>query len=154
MCCYVFRQNEKFISECDLTKYFEQLHFVGYIYIIQEYRYIHSKCHTSNNTSIRVMDVANCQDANDIDPTLALNAVKIVWTPGLHRPVLDVAIRCLPFDFCSKEDMNGIPLMLQIDSFLENERGIMGTKLINRSFCPIRTFVRYVNNSFFVLRIF
>ena len=98
------------------------------------------------------MDVANCQEANEIDLSLALNAVKIVWTPGLHRPVLDVAIRCLPFDFCSKEDMNGIPLMLQIDSFLENERGIMGTKLINRSFCPIRTFVRYVNNSFFVLR--
>ena len=93
------------------------------------------------------MDVANCQESNEIDLSLALNAVKIVWTPGLNRPVLDVAIRCLSFDFCSKEAMNGIPLMLQIDSFLENqvvnERRIKGWQLINRSFCPIRTFVRY-----------
>jgi hypothetical protein len=61
--------------------------------------------------------------------------------------LLDVVIKCL--SFTAKEALEGLPLQLQIDSYIENqilnESGILGPRLVNRAFCPLKAFVRYIH---------
>ena len=60
--------------------------------------------------------------------------------------LLDVVIKCI--SFTAKEALEGLPLHLQIDSYIENqilnESGILGPRLVNRAFCPLKAFVRYI----------
>ena len=60
--------------------------------------------------------------------------------------LIDVVIKCL--SFTAKEALEGLPLQLQIDSYIENqirnESGILGPRLVNRAYCTLKAFVRYI----------
>jgi len=102
-----------------------------------------ASCHP--NESLRILEIDGIfPDTVTADSTLALNAMKIIWTPGIDAPVMNITIKCL--SFTQEETLEGLPLLLQIDSYLENqvlnENGTLGPKLINRAFCHLKTIVR------------
>lgn len=94
------------------------------------------------NESVRILEIdGKYSDTVTIDSRLALNAMKVVWKPGIDAPIMNINIKCL--SFTPEETSEGLPLLLQIDSYLENqvlnESGIVGPKLINRGYCHLKT---------------
>lgn len=94
------------------------------------------------NESLRILEIDGKHSDNvTIDSRLALNAMKVVWKPGIDAPIMNITIKCL--SFTPEETTEGLPLLLQIDSYLENqllnESGVVGPKLVNRGYCHLKT---------------
>ena len=50
------------------------------------------------NESLRILEIdGKFSDTVSIDSRLALNAMKIVWKPGIDAPVMNISIKCLSF---------------------------------------------------------
>ena len=57
-----------------------------------------AKNHASNTKSLRILEIDGKHSDNvTIDSRLALNAMKVVWKPGIDAPIMNITIKCLSF---------------------------------------------------------
>ena len=65
------------------------------------------------------------------------NAVAVFWNPLENPALLSLAIQCLSTDFSLQKGVKGLPLHLQIDTYVKNSSD-GEYDIVNRSYCQVR----------------
>jgi len=70
---------------------------------------------------------------------MAYNAITVFWNP-LDKPAfLSLAVQCLSTDFSVQKGIKGMPMHLQVDTYL-NSSGDDDYDIVHRSYCQVKVF--------------
>ena len=67
---------------------------------------------------------------------IAHNAVAVIWNPLENPAFLSVAIQCLSTDFSLQKGVKGLPMHLQVDTYVKNTHD-GDYDIVNRSYCQV-----------------
>jgi len=70
---------------------------------------------------------------------IAHNAVAVIWNPLENPAFLSVAIQCLSTDFSLQKGVKGLPMHLQVDTYVKNTHD-GDYDIVNRSYCQVKVF--------------
>jgi len=94
------------------------------------------------NNKQRIIDVEtnNLSDCGISEiRDMSHNAVAIFWNPLENPAFLSIAIQCLSTDFSLQKGVKGLPMHLQIDTYVKNcSDGEYD--IVNRSYCQVKVF--------------
>ena len=74
---------------------------------------------------------------------IAHNAVAVIWNPLENPAFLSVAIQCLSTDFSLQKGVKGLPMHLQVDTYVKNTSD-GEYDIVSRSYCQVVTLRRFV----------
>jgi len=70
---------------------------------------------------------------------LAYNAICVYWHPLQKPALISVAIQCLSTDFSLQKGVKGLPMHLQIDTYVKNP-GDGEYDIVHRGYCQVKVF--------------
>nr|CAB3250838.1 grainyhead-like protein 2 homolog [Phallusia mammillata] len=102
---------------------------------LRHWKYWHSRQHTAKQ---RVIDIADYKEScmiTDIDE-FSHNAISFKWNPNDAAKIF-ISCNCLSTDFSAQKGIKGLPLLLQIDTYLDERR--VGVPA-HRGVCQLKVF--------------
>ncbi|XP_039271767.2 grainyhead-like protein 2 homolog isoform X1 [Styela clava] len=100
---------------------------------LRHWKYWHARQHTVKQ---RIIDIADYKESNmiyDIEEN-AHNAISFSW--NINEPAkIFISCNCLSTDFSAQKGIKGLPLLIQIDTYLEGQ-----DLLVHRGQCQIKVF--------------
>jgi len=95
----------------------------------------------SNKQRIIDAETNNISDHSGITEIedVAHNAIAVYWNPQDKPAFLSVAIQCLSTDFSLQKGVKGLPMHLQVDTYMSNSSD-GEYDLIHRSYCQVKVF--------------
>jgi len=70
---------------------------------------------------------------------VAYNAIAVYWNPLQKPAFISVAVQCLSTDFSVQKGVKGLPLHLQVDTYLKNPQD-GEYDIVHRSYCQVKVF--------------
>ncbi|XP_076804990.1 grainyhead-like protein 1 homolog isoform X1 [Clavelina lepadiformis] len=102
---------------------------------IRHWKYWHARQHTAKQ---RIIDIADYKEScmiSDIDE-FAHNAIRFNWDAADVAKIF-VSCNCLSTDFSAQKGIKGLPLLMQIDTYVDNRRGGVPD---HRGVCQLKVF--------------
>uniref|UniRef100_F7BDG3 Grh/CP2 DB domain-containing protein n=1 Tax=Ciona intestinalis TaxID=7719 RepID=F7BDG3_CIOIN len=102
---------------------------------LRHWKYWHARQHTAKQ---RIIDIADYKEScmiSDIDE-FAHNAISFNWDVNDVAKIF-VSCNCLSTDFSAQKGIKGLPLLLQIDTYMDNRRGAAPA---HRGMCQLKVF--------------
>uniref|UniRef100_H2ZM20 Grh/CP2 DB domain-containing protein n=1 Tax=Ciona savignyi TaxID=51511 RepID=H2ZM20_CIOSA len=102
---------------------------------LSHWKYWHARQHTAKQ---RIIDIADYKEScmiSDIDE-FAHNAISFSWDVNDVAKIF-VSCNCLSTDFSAQKGIKGLPLLLQIDTYIDNRRGVAPA---HRGMCQLKVF--------------
>lgn len=67
---------------------------------------------------------------------VSYNAIAVYWSPLQKPAFISVAVQCLSTDFSLQKGVKGLPLHLQVDSYVKNPTD-GEWDIVNRGYCQV-----------------
>ncbi|CAG5114016.1 Oidioi.mRNA.OKI2018_I69.chr2.g8100.t1.cds [Oikopleura dioica] len=101
---------------------------------LKHWKYWHSRQHTAKQRVIDIADYKESAMVREISE-FSHNAISFVWDVNTVAKIY-IAVNCLSTDFSAQKGIKGMPLLIQIDTFDENQPD----EPIHRGACQIKVF--------------